>query len=368
MWKRMAIAIVVLGAVFGGTFYFLGVVRPQMMAQYFASMKPPPVVVSATEVSTAQWQPFVESVGTVKAEHEVELTTEVPGVIRTIRFESGQRVRAGEVLVELDTTEDEAVLRGLEAALDLARANYERDLQLRERKVASSLDFETSRANLASAEANVAAQKARIAKKTLRAPFDGEIGIRKVSPGQYLQPGTPIATLLGRETVYVDFSVPEHWAGRIHPGLAVEARMAALPDQVFRGQVSALDARISDASRNLKVRATFTNAELKLVPGMFATLKVLVGEPENVVVVPQTAVETHLYGNVAFVVQKPAGEGEPPTVERRYVKTGAVQAGMIRILDGLRPGETVVTAGQLKLQNGTPVKIDNSVSLATGGQ
>ncbi|MDG9671896.1 efflux RND transporter periplasmic adaptor subunit [Hahella sp. CR1] len=371
MAKRMTIMIVVLAVVFGGIFYFLGYLKPKMMGEYFANFQPPPVTVSSESARTEKWTPFYSSIGNVVAVQQVTVTSEEAGVIKSMPISSGAQVNAGDLLVQLDTDVDVAEIKGMQASAELAEATYKRDQKLLERNVASSLDFETSRAQLKNAQAQVESQRARINKKSIRAPFKGTLGIRKVNLGEYVQPGTPIVTLQDLSRVYVNFALPEQLFSQVHNGLQVEAKVAAFPERTFNGKVTAIDARVDQQTRNFTIQATFENSDQALRPGMFAEVKLLLGSERDVITVPSTALEAKLYGTSVFVISKASAEGQAATkdaqenmvVERRYVETGLSQNNWTEITKGLEPGESVVTAGQLKLQNGSRVKINNNVEL-----
>ncbi|WP_250655337.1 efflux RND transporter periplasmic adaptor subunit [Alkalimarinus coralli] len=372
MLKRMSIMIIILAIVFGGIFWFLGYFKPKMVNQYFSSFQPPPVSVSSATAETSSRTPFLESTGTVIAVQEVVVTTEVAGLIQSINFKSGQDVDKGALLVKLDTSVDQAELKGLIASGKLAEANFKRDKQLIERKAVSSLDYETSLASLSTAEANIESQKATISKKSIRAPFSGKLGIRKVDLGEYLQAGSPIVSLQALDQVYVNFSLPEHHFSQVRLGQTAIVTVAAWPEKEFKGQITAIDSRISEATRNFTIQATIDNPEHELLPGMFSEVRLITGQPRDLVTVPEQAVERKLYGTSVFVISETNAEPAPDsgeeaktvlTVERRYIKTGLTLDGYVEVISGLEDGEQVVVAGQLKLQNGSHVVINNTVKL-----
>jgi membrane fusion protein (multidrug efflux system) len=361
----MIIMIIILAAVFGSTFYFLGIALPELITTSIQNQPRPPVTVSTATVNTESWQPFFDAVGDVEAAQEIVVTTEVEGTIKEIAFRSGAEVASGDLLVELDTEVDRAELTGLRASAQLAQTNFDRDEKLLKRNVSSASDYETSRAELANARAAVAAKEAVIRKKRIVAPFDGVLGIRRVSLGEYLNPGTEIVTLQALDPAFVNFSLPERALDQVGEGQVVQARVSSYPDRVFTGSVTAIDPRVDEQTRNFTVQANFDNADKTLRPGMFADVRLLTGEPVEVVTVPRTAVETKLYGTSVFLVVAAQNEGgdDALTVERRYVETGLERENTMEITSGLVPGDKVVTAGQLKLQNGSRVTVDNSVEL-----
>ena len=275
MLKRMSIMVIILAIIFGGIFWFLGYFKPKMVNQYFSSFQPPPATISSATAENSSRTPFLESTGSVVAVQEVVVTSEVAGPIQSINFKSGQNVETGALLVKLDTSVDKAELKGLIASGKLAEANFKRDKQLIERKAVSSLDYETSIAGLRNAEANIESQKATINKKSIRAPFSGKLGIRKIDLGEYLQAGTPIVSLQALDQVYVDFSLPEQNFSQVKIGQTAIIQVAAWPDREFTGTISAIDARISEATRNFTIQATINNPDHALLPGMFSEVRLI---------------------------------------------------------------------------------------------
>ncbi len=374
MLKRMSIMIIILSIVFGGIFWFLGYFKPKMVNQYFSSFQPPPATVSSAIAETTSRTPFLESTGNVIAVQEVLVTSEVAGIIQSINFKSGQTVKAGSLLVKLDTSVDKAELKGLIASGKLAEANFKRDKQLIERKAVSSLDYETSIAGLSTAEAKIESQKATISKKSIRAPFSGKLGIRKIDLGEYLQEGTPMVSLQALDQVYVNFSLPEQHFSQVKIGQTAFVNVAAWSDREFSGKITAIDARIKEATRNFTIQVTINNPDHALLPGMFSEVRLIIGEPRDAVTIPEHAVDPKLYGTSVFVISEATSDGKTSasddtnakpnlSVERRYVETGLSLNGHIEITSGINAGEQIVTAGQLKLQNGSRVVINNTVKL-----
>jgi len=288
----------------------------------------------------------------------------VGGVISAIHFRSGQDVKAGAPLVQLNDAADVAQLDSLKASAELAAVNYRRDLGQLKVQAVSRAVVDADAANLKIAKARVAQQQALVDKKNLRAPFAGRLGIRAVDLGQYVAPGTKLVTLQALDPMYVDFNVPQGELGRIHPGMTVNATANALPQERFEGKIEAIDAKIDPSTRNLVVRASLHNPTHHLLPGMFVSVTVDTGAAERRLTLPQTAITFNPYGNTVFLVeQKGKGpDGKPKLVAvQRFVTTGATRGDQIAVLSGVKEGETVVTAGQLKLRNGVPVIVNNSV-------
>lgn len=371
MKKRMVIAVVALVVVFGGIFGFVAF-RNYMMGQFFESFSQPPATVSATEARTVRWQPRLSAVGSLSAVQGVDVSNEVAGVVETINFESGQAVEEGEILIQLDDDREQAELPGLEARARLARSNLARTRSLIERELTSEENLETALSQVQEAESAVASLKATIAKKAVRAPFDGILGIRQVNKGQFLPAGTPIVTLQHLDDVYADFTMPEKYLDRVEAGQPVRVRVSTWPEREFEGVINAVSVKVDVSSHNFAAQATIENPEHLLKPGMFADVAVLAGDRRDVVAVPDTAISYSLYGDAVYVVsgtadqpEEQSGKDEPVfKVEERFVKIGQTHGGWTEVLEGVEAGERVVTAGQLKLRDGARVHINNEVELA----
>lgn len=362
MIKRMLAMLMALGLLFGGIFGWKAYQSAQIAAAR-AAMKPPAATISSTTVAEEVWPTTVTSVGTLNAIQGVDVSAEVSGVVAAIRFTSGQSVPAGELLIQQDADAEQADLRALDAQRNLARLDYERATGLEQRSALSQAQLDRARSELDSLTARADAQRATIARKSIRAPFAGVLGIRLVNVGQFLSPGTPIVTLQRLDALYVDFNVPERYLQAITVGRAVDVSTAAFPDRMFAGAITAVSPKVDERTRNLQVRAELPNPENWLRPGMFARVVVNAGEPETILTLPRTAIAFYPYGDSVFVI---LGTGDALTAERRQVTTGTVRDGRIQILSGLAAGERVVSAGHLKLRSGQAVIIDNSVELPRG--
>lgn len=365
MKKRMTIAIVALIIVFGGIFGYVAF-RNYMMAQYFASRGAPTITVAAREAQTLYWQPRLTAVGQLSAVNGVDISNQVPGVVTKISFQSGAHVEAGEVLVKLDDSAEQAKLPGLRARVDLLQANLARAKELAEQNLASQEKIDTLQSKLQQAQAQLQALKVRIAKKTIRAPFTGTLGIRQVDLGQYLPAGTDIVTLQALDRLYVNFMLPEQFLNNVHAGQPVEATVPTYPKLVFRGQISAVAVKVDPSSHNFQVQAVIKNPDHKLRPGMFADVNVLAGSKFTVTAIPKTAVSYSLFGDLVYLVKKvgETEEGEPKLVANQtFVELGESRNGMVSVVRGVEPGQLVVTAGGMKLQDGSFIKIDNEVAL-----
>lgn len=362
MIKRMLIMLILVGAVLGGLFGFKTFVNGKIK-EAMAGMANMPQTVSTTRAETSEWQPKIDAVGTLRAVRGAELSFEVSGVVDTISFQSGDEVKAGQVLLTLRKQDEEARLESLEATASLAQITYDRDMKQLKAQAISQATVDNDAANLRNARAQVAVQQAVLDKKTLRAPFDGKLGLRQVDLGQYLAAGTMIATLQSVDPIYVDFLLPQQVVSRINVGETVRARIDAFPDRTFEGKITAINPKIETSSRNVQVRATLANPDQKLIPGMFATVELDTGAPQRMVTLPQTAVTYNPYGSLVYLVDdKAKGAGAKPELTARqvFVTTGATRGDQVAILKGVAEGDTVVTSGQIKLRNGIPVVVNNN--------
>ena len=354
MAKRIILVVLALAVLFGGIFgWKFHTLRQQMAAQ---GGGPPPPVVAVTDVRTESWRPVINAVGSLSALSGIEVTSEVAGKVSAIRFESGQQAAEGDVLLQLEDSSDRATLDGLIAERKLAELKFERVARLLPERSVSQSEYDEARALLDSAAAKVTAQQALIDKKQIRAPFAGLLGIRRVDLGEYLSPGAAIVPLEKLDPVYVDFSLPERELGRVAVGQQLEVGVQALPGARFTGTITATDPGVNPGTRSFRLRATLQNPEHKLRPGMFAEVRVLMDEAQQVLTIPETAVSYNPYGDFVFVVQSAEGK---TTVQRRQIATGQVRDGRIAVTDGLEEGEQVVSAGQIKLRNGQEVTLDD---------
>lgn len=372
MRKRMIWMLIGAIVVFGGVFGVKAMMSAGMN-QFFDSMPQPASAVTAAVAKQERWSDNEESVGTFVAINGTNVTTEAGGVVKSIEFEAGQPVKAGAVLIRLNTANELATLNSLEATAKLAAVQRDRWRKLGQDKLVSQDEVEQRATAAASARANADAQRALIAQKTIRAPFDGFLGIRQVNLGQFVNPGDPIVSLQALDPIYLDFSLPEKLMGQVQSGTRVSATVDAMPGRTFEGEVSAIQPEVEASTRNFKVQATLDNAEGNLRPGTFAHVGFALGGERNVVVIPQTAVSFNPYGNAVYVItKKKRAEGEkdmqgkPLTgdkliVTQRFVKTGATRGDLVAVTDGLKPGERVATSGLLKLRNDAEVTINNKV-------
>jgi len=366
MIRRMIVMLVVIGAVLGGYFYFQQF-KAKMIHGFLASMANPPQTVSTVTAATQTWQPEVEAVGSLRAVNGATLSLEVDGVVDRIDFKSGDDVKQGQVLLQLRADDDTAKLAALEASAALAQVNYDRDLRQFHAQAVSQAVVDSDNYNLKNARAQADEQRAVVAKKTLRAPFAGHLGIRAVDLGQYLNPGTAVVTLQALDPLFVDFTVPQQALSRVVVGQTVTAKIDTFPDETFQGKIIAVNPTVDTDSRNVQMRASLPNPDHRLLPGMFATIDIEAGASEQRITLPQTAITYNPYGSTVYLVEKNAdtGPGQPALIARQsFVTTGSTRGDQVAVLTGVKPGDTVVSAGQIKLHNGAPVVVNNKVQTA----
>jgi membrane fusion protein (multidrug efflux system) len=334
--------------------------KDYMMAKARAQNASPPQTVSTMTAEYSDWQPEVSSVGTLRAYRGVDVTTEVAGLVRTLDFKSGDDAKSGAVLVELNADSDIAQLHALQAAADLSETTYKRDKVQFEAQAISQATLDADAADLKNRRAQAEAQAALVAKKTLRAPFAGRLGITTLNPGQYLNPGDKVVTLQAIDPILVDFRVPQRELARISPGQTVHLTADAFAGETFEGKVTAIDPRVDPASRNFQVEASVGNASRRLLPGMFTRVAVLSGSKQRYLTLPQTAITYNPYGATVFVALK-SKDGKSLEAQQVFVTVGATRGDQAAITSGIKQGDQVVTSGQLKLKNGTPLEVNNSV-------
>ncbi len=360
---RMIIMLVIVGIVAGlliGFQIFKGTKIKQAMAG-FASI---PQTVSTATAGTSEWRSQISAVGGLRAVNGADLALEVGGIVDTISFKSGDMVQAGATLLTLRSADDMARLKALQATADLAQITYDRDVKQLNIHAVSQANVDVDQANLDNAKAQVAQQQAVIDKKTVKAPFSGQLGIRTVDVGQYLTAGTSVVTLQALDPIYMDFFLPQQMLDQLKVGQKVAVKVDAVPDATFPGEISSIDAKVNAGSRNVQIRATLPNAEHKLLPGMYATLEIDTGNVQRYITLPQTAVSYSSYGSTVYIVDS-KGKDEPGhdklTARQSFVTTGPTRGDQVAILKGVNENDVVVIAGQVKLRNGAGVVIDNSV-------
>lgn len=352
------VAVAILAAIFGYKAYTVRKAKAAM-----AGMRPAPATVTSASATPETWRETLSAVGTVESYQGVTLRSEIEGRIVRIAFQSGAAVKAGDVLVELEADAELAQLKSLEAATKLAAASLERARDLRRTNTNTEVDLETAEAGHAQAVAAIEGIKATLAKKRIVAPFSGRLGIRQVNIGQFLSKGDAIVSLEAIHPAYVDFALPQQDLPQLAVGLEVQVTVDAFPDRAFVGRIEAINPRVTEATRNVRLRAVVPNPDEILRPGLFARVAVQLPGETAVLQLPSTAIVYSPYGNSVYViVEKAAPDGSKQlVVEQRFITTGAKRGDQVAILKGLQPGDQVVTAGQMKLRNGAPVRVDNSV-------
>jgi membrane fusion protein, multidrug efflux system len=362
MAKRLIITLVALAAILGG----LGFVKFRQVEVAIAqgsSFKMPATAVTTVVAQRETWPSTLTVIGTAAAVEGVTVSADLPGTIDKIHFESGQWVREGDILVELDTRQERAQLANLEAQRDLAGINYGRAQELVKAGVISHSDYDNANAQQKATEAQVGDIKAAIARKTIHAPFTGLLGIRQVSLGQYLAAGQAIVSLQSVDPIYVNFGVPQQNATSMTPGRVVRVTNSDLPGIALTGRITALDSVINEQTRNIQVQATLANKGNKLRPGMFVQVELPVGQPRQVVPLPASAINYAPYGDSVFIVSemKDAKGNTYRGVRQQVVKVEGSRGDQVAITSGLNPGDEVVSSGVFKLRNGAPVQVNNTV-------
>ncbi|HYY27760.1 MAG TPA: efflux RND transporter periplasmic adaptor subunit [Chthoniobacterales bacterium] len=324
---------------------------------------PPPTAVTTEVAKRTQWRPTLESVGTVMAVNGVTVSTDLAGIVRDIAFDSGNKVRAGDLLVHLDTTQEEAQLHQAESDRDLAAITLKRDKDLLEKHAIAQSDYDNAQSAFLRTQAAVDQFNALIARKTLRAPFDGVVGIRQVNLGQYLKEGDPVVTLQAFDPIYVNFSLPQQDLAKISVGEPVALKVDAFGDRAFHGKITAINSLVDQATRNVQIQATLPNPDWQLRPGMFAKVSVLMSNMQNVIAVPATAIHYAPYGDSIFVISQLKDQTGKAYrgVREQFIKLGQSRGDMIAVTSGLEPGDEVVTSGVFRLRNGMPVIVNNKI-------
>jgi membrane fusion protein, multidrug efflux system len=374
------VTLALLVAVTGGLAYFQFAIKPVMVKSFMAAaFAPKPTSVAAEVVRAEKWPPELTAIGTLRAYQGVIIAPQAAGVVTAKHFESGDDVEAGAPLINIDDSVEQADLANGLAQLKNAEATLARQktLLLQGNTPQSAVDAAIAARD--SAAATVQRTRAVIAQKAIRAPFAGRLGLRNVDIGQYVAVGTSLVTLQQLDPIYADFPAPEEALRSLAVGQVVSMTVDAIPGRAFEGKIEAIDARVSAESRNVTARAVFANPDRKLLPGMFANLTVTTGQPASVLTVPRTAIVYSLYGDTVFVAKAAphareqggvSDNGGPSglIVERRFVRLGPARGERIAIEEGLRAGEQVVTAGQVKLQAYMPVTLDETAALPTPAQ
>lgn len=365
MTKRMIIMLILAGVVFGAVFGMKWFGN-KMMVDYIETMPIPPVTISTATGKSFTWENQVKAIGNLVPVQGADISTDVGGIITELHFESGDRVEKGAPLVTLDSDTERGELRRLQAQAELTKLNLERRQKLYKLEAISKSDLDAVKAEADAALAAVQSQAARIAQKAIRAPFAGQLGIRQVSVGQFVAAGTPVVTLQSLDPIDVDFSLPEQYLAQISTGLPVTVTVEAYPGDVFEGTVLAVEPRVDESTRNVRLRARLANADLKLRAGQFGQVELRLPGEQTVLAVPRTAINYSSYGASVFVVtgDREAAQkedGKPLTVTQRFVRLGAARGDFVAVTEGLEADDEIASSGLLKLRNDQPVVINNEI-------
>lgn len=356
--RRLVLWLVIVGlllALFLGAMVGFDLFRQKMIANFFAANVPAPVPVSAVVATSESISDYLDGIGSIVAVHQVSVAPEVSGAITKILFESGAQVKAGDPLVQLNDDPERADLANFQALANIATLTLGRSHQLAAQQYAAQQTVDQNKSALQVAQANIARAQAMIAQKLVKAPFDGQLGVRQVDVGQYLSAGTPIVTLTDLDTLHVNFTLPEQARAALAIGQPVEFRVDAFQNRTFKAILTTIEPQIDPATRNIKIQATLDNPGHLLLPGMFAAARVQLPAQPNILTVPETAVDYSAYGESVYILHEDGKtkDGKPKyKAVQTFVKTGAKRDGKVAILDGVKAGELVVNAGQVKLQNG----------------
>ncbi len=367
MLKPLIIMVLLVILVIGGVFAWQAFIG-KMVGKFMAQAASAPQTVSTVVAKKATWQQQIRAIGSLRAVRGADLSAQASGVVDKIAFDSGNDVPAGKVLLQLMPNDDYAKLEQLQASAELADQTLKRDREQFAAQAISQATIDTDVSTLKSAKAQVVAQQALIQEKIVKAPFAGRLGIRQVDLGQYLAAGTPVVTLQALDPMLIDFYVPQQALKHLKVGQAATATVDTYPGESFKGTVESINSKVDNASRNVQVRASFQNADKRLVPGMFATVSIDSGDSSTEITLPQTCITYNPYGDTVYVLvhakgadAKSADAKPQDTVEQRFVKLGPTRGDQVSILSGVNEGDVVVSAGQIKLRNGSPVVVNNTV-------
>lgn len=362
MAKRMILMLIVTAAIISALGFFK-FQQFQAAAQQAAAFQPPPEAVTTIVAKQVKWPVTLGLIGTTAAVQGVSVSADLPGIVSKIAFESGQSVREGDLLVQLDTRQEEAQLAAVEAERDLARLNFDRLQGLVNEGAITRAEYDQAAAQQKQTEARVGEIRATIERKTIRAPFSGVLGIRQVNLGQYLSSGNPVVPLQSLDPIYVNFGVPQQRAGEVRVGRQVRITTEDAAGVTFAGQVTAIDSTVDEATRNIQVQATLSNPRSRLRPGMFVQTEVIVGASRSVVALPASAISYAPYGDSVFIVAdlKAPNGATYRGVRQQFIKLEGTRGDQVAVISGVRPGDEVVTSGVFKLRNGAAVVVNNKM-------
>lgn len=363
MTRSMKIMLISLSILFGLVSAYK-IFTTIMIGRFITKFQNPTITVSAQKATYQEWEQRLTATGSLRAIHGVNVTTELAGMVQTVYFTPGATVKKGDKLAQLNADVEIGTLDALKAQAALAKITYERDKAQFAVKAISKQQLDTDIQNLKNLEAQVEAQKGTVAKKTIVAPFDGRLGVNNINPGLYLNVGDRVTTIQTVDPIWADFYLPQQTLAQLHVGLPVHIKSDAFPNKLFEGKITTIEPLVDVSTRNVLVEATIANKDQTLTPGMFVNVVVEVGNPQKYITLPQTAITFNPYGNLVYLIT-PNGQdenGKPKLfANQSFVVTGDMRGEQIAVLSGIRENQTVVTSGQLKLKNGSRVRIDNSV-------
>ena len=363
MIKRMIIMLIIVGIILGGIFGFISF-KGRMIKEYMASQGEPIHTVSTITANAMDWLPKMEAVGSLQASQGTNVSAEVPGIVEEIYFKQGDNVKLGMPLLQLRAKDELAKLEALKATAEINRITYNRNLAQFEVNAISKQTLDIDKANLEVATANVNQQQALLNKKLIRAPFTGKLGIRLIDVGQYLEAGTAISTLQALDTIFVDFFLPQQALSSLKTGQQITLNSDAYPTDTFTGEITVINPKVDTNTRNVKIRATLNNPNHKLLPGMYVTVSITTGSAQRYITLPRTTITFNSFGSTVYRLENNGQDekGKAKLIAKQsLVTTGAARGDQITILTGVKEGETIVTTGQIKLRNGSPVTVDNSI-------
>ena len=362
--RRGAIGVAV-GGLLALVVLLAGIKAMQIRKMMSSPMVMPPTTVSSAEVKEEDWAPTLTAVGSVSAVQGATVSAELGGTVAEVRFQNGGVAKKNDVLVKLDASSEEAQLQSAQADVDLAEKDLERARDLANRKVISKAELDSAESKFKQKQGVVDNMRAMIAKKEVRAPFDGQLGIRQVNVGQMIPPGQQVVSLQALDPVYVDFALPQQFLGRLSQGLDVRVTSDVVPGRDFTGKLTAINSSVDPITRNVGLQATLQNQDRVLRPGMFAKVEVVLPEKQKTLVVPGSAVSYAPYGDSVYVIEKKKDEKtkkESQVLRQAFVRVGEARGDFISITKGLNAGDTIVSTGVFKLRNGMPVVINNDLA------
>jgi membrane fusion protein (multidrug efflux system) len=364
MKKKIVLAVVTVVVMFAA---LAGVKVMQIgtLMAFGKSFVPPPETVSTAVAKEEKWQETLPTVGSISAVQGVKITAEVAGMVDQIAFESGAVVNKGDLLVSLDISTEEAQLRALDAQVEWARTNLARFKSLRNENTVSQSEFDQAETDLKQKQANADAVRATIAKKVIRAPFAGKLGIRQINVGEYLDTGKLIVSLQSLAPVYGDFSMPQQELARLKTGLTVRTTTDTYPDKTFTGTLTAINPDLETSTRSVRLQATFANEEQLLRPGMFTRMEVVFPEEHAVLAVPATSILSAPYGDSVYLLEQSTNSAGGLIVRQQFIRVGRARGDYVSVTTGLKPGDRVVTSGIFKLRNGMSVVENNDLTPAS---